>query len=147
MKKILLSVILALASVCSFADPVDLGTFNPLSGSWFYQGNYQQGPFDNQFSFSTNSTMTLDTAITSYWGSIGNFHSTLDGHALTDNQGILTLGAGKHIFDVQGDSPLYGSGYNTRILVAAVPEPETYVMLLAGLGLIGMIVRRRKIQN
>jgi hypothetical protein len=28
--------------------------------------------------------------------------------------------------------------------VSAVPEPETYTMLLAGLGLIGATVKRRK---
>jgi hypothetical protein len=28
--------------------------------------------------------------------------------------------------------------------MAAVPEPETYAMLLAGLGIIGTIIRRRK---
>jgi hypothetical protein len=28
--------------------------------------------------------------------------------------------------------------------VTAVPEPETYAMLLAGLGLMGAIARRRK---
>jgi hypothetical protein len=28
-------------------------------------------------------------------------------------------------------------------MVSAVPEPETYAMLLAGLGLIGAMVRRR----
>ncbi len=28
--------------------------------------------------------------------------------------------------------------------VSAVPEPETYAMLLAGLGLVGAIARRRK---
>jgi len=28
--------------------------------------------------------------------------------------------------------------------VAAVPEPETYAMLLTGLGLIGFIARRRQ---
>jgi hypothetical protein len=33
---------------------------------------------------------------------------------------------------------------NTDGLVAAVPEPETYAMLLAGLGLIGASVKRRK---
>ena len=29
-------------------------------------------------------------------------------------------------------------------LVSPIPEPETYAMLLAGLGLLGFIVRRRK---
>ena len=40
-----------------------------------------------------------------------------------------------------------GTDYTFNIAaqnVAAVPEPETYAMLLAGLGLIGSIVRRRK---
>lgn len=31
--------------------------------------------------------------------------------------------------------------------VAAVPEPETYAMLLAGLGLMGMVARRRQAQQ
>lgn len=34
--------------------------------------------------------------------------------------------------------------YNGSIQVAAVPEPETYAMFLAGLGLIGGIARRRQ---
>jgi hypothetical protein len=36
--------------------------------------------------------------------------------------------------------------YNVNLspVVAAVPEPESYAMLLAGLGLVGAIVRRRK---
>jgi hypothetical protein len=33
---------------------------------------------------------------------------------------------------------------NVSVAVAAVPEPETYAMLLAGLGLIGFIAYRRK---
>jgi hypothetical protein len=31
--------------------------------------------------------------------------------------------------------------------ITAVPEPETYAMLLAGLGMVGFVVRRRKIYN
>lgn len=35
-------------------------------------------------------------------------------------------------------------GYIGNVVVAAVPEPETYAMLLAGLGLVGAVARRRK---
>ena len=36
------------------------------------------------------------------------------------------------------------SGPGVITAVAAVPEPETYAMLLAGLGLMGYVARRRK---
>jgi hypothetical protein len=39
---------------------------------------------------------------------------------------------------------LDGIGDNAKGFATAVPEPETYAMLLAGLGLIGSIIRRRK---
>lgn len=39
------------------------------------------------------------------------------------------------------------SGTFQAVAVTAVPEPETYAMLLAGLGLIGGIARRRKLKN
>jgi len=32
-------------------------------------------------------------------------------------------------------------------VITAVPEPETYAMLLAGLGLIGLMTSRRKLQK
>jgi hypothetical protein len=35
-------------------------------------------------------------------------------------------------------------GISVPPVVTPVPEPETYAMLLAGLGLIGFMVRRRK---
>lgn len=37
-----------------------------------------------------------------------------------------------------------GASYAGNFSVSAVPEPETYAMLLAGLGLIGFSARRRK---
>lgn len=40
-----------------------------------------------------------------------------------------------------------GGLYNGSISVTAVPEPETYAMLLAGLGLMGAVVRRRSVRK
>ena len=39
---------------------------------------------------------------------------------------------------------LDGIGDNARGFAPAVPEPETYAMLLAGLGMVGTIIRRRR---
>jgi hypothetical protein len=39
---------------------------------------------------------------------------------------------------------LDGIGDNAPGFAAAVPEPETYALLLAGLGMVGTIIRRRK---
>ncbi len=41
----------------------------------------------------------------------------------------------------EGDSTAFIDNIS---VTAAVPEPETYAMLLAGLGLMGFIARRRK---
>ncbi len=38
----------------------------------------------------------------------------------------------------------YDYGYSHTWTAAPVPEPETYAMMMAGLGLIGMVARRRK---
>lgn len=58
---------------------------------------------------------------------------------------------GQWVLSATGDA--YGStmalsgdvGNPGRFLLAPVPEPETYAMLLAGLGLIGFVARRRKV--
>jgi hypothetical protein len=57
----------------------------------------------------------------------------------------LTSGAGYELTFVGKWNA--ASGYTTNqspsVSISAVPEPETYAMLLAGLGLIGTIARRR----
>ena len=39
---------------------------------------------------------------------------------------------------------LNGGGGNATFAVASIPEPDTYGMLLAGLGLFGFVARRRR---
>ena len=55
---------------------------------------------------------------------------------------------GWNAFDASGNripgGTMQGTYPNTQTITAAVPEPETYAMLMAGLGLMGFIARRRK---
>ena len=56
--------------------------------------------------------------------------------------GILAPGQ----YDLQLNGQVLGSvggSYGGTIQAGVVPEPETYAMLLAGLGLVGLIARRR----
>lgn len=56
--------------------------------------------------------------------------------------------AGWNAHDANGNlipgGTMRGTLANTQTITAAVPEPETYAMLMAGLGLMGFIARRRR---
>ena len=48
-----------------------------------------------------------------------------------------------NMFGANGDRKI-GSMMGAQLPVAAVPEPQTYAMMLGGLGLLGFMARRRK---
>lgn len=54
-----------------------------------------------------------------------------------------TLGLGDYHVNVGGTADGLAGG-NYTFSIAAVPEPESYAMFLAGLGIVGLMVRRRK---
>ena len=59
--------------------------------------------------------------------------------------GGLTLGGGSYSFMVAGTPVGTGGKYVFNAVAAPVPEPQTWAMMLGGLGLIGfMSFRRRK---
>ncbi len=56
------------------------------------------------------------------------------------------LGPGSYYYEIKGTVVGLKCGtYTVDSYISAVPEPETYAMLLAGLGLIGFSARHRKL--
>jgi len=64
----------------------------------------------------------------------------------------MLLAAGNYDFQIFGtvagtQGAAYGGTISAFVVEPPVPEPETYAMLLAGLGIVGMISRRRNKQD
>jgi hypothetical protein len=84
---------------------------------------------------STTASALYSFTVTSFGAALDNqasaFFRVVDASAVSANGGVVATGGTDRIdnFTVSG--------------VAAVPEPETYAMLLAGLGLLGFGTRRR----
>jgi len=45
------------------------------------------------------------------------------------------------------DAPGLDDGHQDFILVSGVPEPQTYALMLAGLGAMAFVARRRRVQG
>jgi hypothetical protein len=59
---------------------------------------------------------------------------------------FTSLAAGDYYYQVTGNATGSSGGfYSLTSAVQAVPEPETYALLLAGLGIMGSLYRRRKV--
>lgn len=132
------------------------------------------GDFTDTWTFNLGSASTVAASISNVavsfgsfaYGGITGFAALLNGVSLfnlasfTSNSGpvsattqVLTGGshvpAGLFTLNVSGNAGA-GASYGGSIgavPVSAVPEPETFAMLLAGLGLMGAIARRRNKSN
>jgi hypothetical protein len=86
-----------------------------------------QSGFDNNSSSSTFLSFSYQLAPGTYYAAVSGFR------------------AGWQDFDGGGNSGwTYNLLLNSSLVAAPVPEPESVVMLLAGLGVLGMVGRRRR---
>jgi hypothetical protein len=163
-KTLVASLVAAALSVgVAHADTRSVGTI----GSTTQVFNHTQlGSFQDTINFSITGASTLSGAANNLVLSFGSF-SALDIAGLTVNvwnnihpNGTINFGsfagnnqtysfslpsAGDYHVDITGvANGTFGGTYGITLSAAPVPEPETFAMLLAGLGLVGTIARRRK---
>jgi hypothetical protein len=86
----------------------------------------------------SNSAVFTDVGTLSLFSGAGAVHANLAGTATSEFNG--TSGNTKSL----SVTAFNGYANVTYTYAQPVPEPETYAMLLAGLGLVGAIARRRK---
>lgn len=61
---------------------------------------------------------------------------------------MSTLPADTYTLEIRGNVVgTYGGTYSGSLNVAAIPEPETDALLMAGLGLIGFVARRKNAKS
>lgn len=96
---------------------------------------------------STHQTAAVaPDELISAWGTTVNYSPTVSSTTVVLNP--LTLAAGTYTLQIRGTvSGSAGGSYAGLLNIAQpVPEPETYAMLLCGMGLIGLMVRRKSKQ-
>lgn len=83
----------------------------------------------------------------SFQNLVASTYWLLDSTSYSDpetNDGAFAFSGGRHGIMVANNPNLFAMAVRSGDVLTPVPEPETYAMLLAGLGLIGAIGRRRR---
>lgn len=83
-----------------------------------------------------------------YWG-YGSYSTSGNSFTGREYNGVIQLSGSYTTLTVNTAPGEYWHAFNvgTAGVAAPVPEPETYAMLLAGLGLMGAVARRRRLAD
>lgn len=147
-------------AVEAFPTPISLGTLGTSAAAVFAQAFSFNGAPTYSFSFTLDSStgfsdlagalrfadpvdLTISLAGASFSGS-----TTVAGSPYIPNAfSFSSLADGNYVISFTGlstsSASSFGGGF-VQASVAAVPEPESMAMVLAGLGVAGTLLRRRK---
>lgn len=160
LKTLLLSAALAAASLSAAAAPIVLAPSGPgsLSGSFTQTVD---GLFIDQFDFTPSSfSGVVSVVLSGLAGPVSFFTASLNGQdfsyfpelgeptfsfqATVSSDVPLSLTVFGAVLDVDGNPAGLGSYMGSINAVTAVPEPQTLALLLAGLGVMALVARRRR---
>jgi hypothetical protein len=172
LKTLSFAVMMAAASM-SNAATTDWGTVAPGATFTTTFSGQRLGVFEDLYNFTLATTgdaslyrsvtLTLDgttfTPMSGFTGLAYELYSSATNTVVASTFDALTkaylytgLAAGSYYLKVSGEGWIDASSlptpaapiYNGQVsITAAVPEPETYAMFLAGLGMLGVMARRR----
>jgi hypothetical protein len=158
MKKTLLVLALGLSAVINNAYAATYAATTSGDGFQFSASYSGTTTFHDYVSFST---FGLESIVSSISGSASNSFVFTQFNLLDSSYSLVTagdifsggakasfgalegLGAGDYYLEIAGKSIGATAGYNGTITLSAVPEPETNSLLLAGIGMLGFIARRK----
>jgi hypothetical protein len=136
----------SLATVTSIAWNVNITAFSP---SWLSEITVFFSSSDGSEGVYLTPSLTDGPGTESQADGASLVDLGLSFNVGTDGKLYIEFGEGFKDFDAgvadgQWNSGTLTIGYDDHIAVAPVPEPETYAMLLLGLGAVGAIARRRR---
>ena len=119
----------------------DTITFSGLAGD-------VRGIGGNFFSSNSNGLFTAGSVTLTATDGSGSSTQTIVGSTVSSFLGFVSNGpmTSLTLASVQGASPIWPTADNLTIGVGVgvVPEPQTYALMLAGLGMVGFLARRRR---
>jgi hypothetical protein len=142
-------------------DTIGTGFFDEIPGNGHYidldGSTGQAGTFSNSVTLAANTTYVMtfslagnhrgydaDTVDVSF-GTSGNTYVLASPDPLTQySLSFTTAAGGATSFSFHNHGGDNVGALLDNVSIAAVPEPETYAMLLAGLGALGFAARRRR---
>lgn len=163
LKSTLAALALSVSGAGAFAaDPTIAWNPDYSIGNFF--GNYAEGTsVDDRFGFTLNEASFVSASlISNSLENASNFEfssASLDGNSFTNlgpdtvsntqvqswAVGRTRLDPGTYYLTVSGNATgSSGGAFSGMINVSPIPEPETYALMLAGLGVVGFLARRRK---
>ena len=151
---------LALAGGAANADTYDFVLTGTYSAHWTLNSSPTPDGSDDGFGFGLIDVVGTFPGASQGLVDITFFHADYDGGMAIDDyygEANLMLSDGVQLYTGTEDAPTFklgtfalgeyqGTGtYTLKITnVSAVPEPESYAMLLAGIGALGFVAARRR---
>ncbi|MFO1227322.1 FxDxF family PEP-CTERM protein [Roseateles sp.] len=143
----------AFASSFVTGQPVGGSVVTDASNTWaiLSRAPVAKGPFGDVWTLTFSSAVNFSadvSAIKVSGFSAGLFDTDWSEIAMlpVDEATPLSLGAGSYLLSVTGTAvkSVVPSTYTVSISAAPVPEPETYALFAAGLGIVGFVASRRR---